>query len=194
MPVLPFQSHLSCNLFRSWLFSHALITSAGHASSFIVQSEVVLAVYHGDCLSLEEEEESSTVTLRNTRAHSVAFVYGCFRISTYACVLLRVFNTWLYLTLKYFQLSTINLVVWFHSVRLCKCRPALCIRDRRHKVLLLILVQFSCSKTVYLVISAKMERRWGGKAWRWRGALKEIVQLMDVLENGSVQENKIWWL
>lgn len=33
--TLPFQSHLSCNLFPSCLFFHAFLTSAGHASSFM---------------------------------------------------------------------------------------------------------------------------------------------------------------
>lgn len=38
-------------------------------------------------------------------AYSVPFVYSCFRISIYACMLLQVFNTWLYFDFRIFWYS-----------------------------------------------------------------------------------------
>lgn len=70
--------------------------------SCVIICEIIRSVCHNDCLSLAKEEENSRLTLRNTRAHSVACVYSCFRISTYTCMLLRVFNTWLYFHFKMF--------------------------------------------------------------------------------------------
>lgn len=83
---------------------------------------------------------SSTVTLRNTKAQSIAFgtaASGCPHMLVCSCKYLTLSYI---LTLKYFAFSTVNLVVRFRTIRLC--------RDGRHEFLLVILVQFSCSMTV----------------------------------------------